>query len=138
LLSRRKIQNDKNNIDANNDDSRDASFVNDSNYDSNDDGNDDDNGDDGDDDGADDDETMLRDQLCKSAHLGGIIISMLLRLDDECIMNTEDVLNDSLSELMEIPEEHLGPLERRFTKYLHNVTLPDQLVDRFKSLHMNQ
>ena len=85
----------------------------------------------------DEDEAMLRDQLCKSAHLGGTVLQMLCRLDDECVTNTENILEESLDELMEIPTEHLLPLERRFTKYLHRVVLPARLKKRFHSLTQN-
>ena len=87
---------------------------------------------------ADEDETMLRDQLCKSAHLGGTVLQMLSRLDAECVSDTKVVIEDSLDELMEIPEELLAPLERRFSKYLGHIVLPDTLVARFNQLHENK
>ena len=51
---------------------------------------------------ADDDEVMLRDQLCKSAHLGGTLLQMLCRLDAESITNTQTVLDESLDDLLNI------------------------------------
>ena len=90
---------------------------------------------DDDNDEADEDETMLRDQLCKSAHLGGTVLQMLCRLDAACITDTEAVLQDSLDELLEINVEQLMPLERRFSKYLGLVALPLQLVERFQNIH---
>lgn len=51
---------------------------------------------------ADDDEVMLRDQLCKSAHLGGTLLQMLCRLDAASITNTQTVLDESLDDLLNI------------------------------------
>ena len=82
----------------------------------------------------DEDEAMLRDQLSKSAHLGGTVLQMLCRLDSECVTNTENILEESLDELMNIPTEHLLPLERRFTKYLDRIVLPARLKERFHCL----
>jgi hypothetical protein len=101
--------------------------------------NDDDNVDDAEEEEADEDEdeVMLRDQLCKSAHLSGTLLQMLCRLDVEYITNAEGVLYDSLDDLLNISIEQLMPLERRFNKYLNMIKLPGKLVQRFNTMHSN-
>ena len=68
---------------------------------------------------ADDDEVMLRDQLCKSAHLGGTLLQMLCRLDAECIENTKTVLDDSLDDLLNISLGKKPPPQSTMPQHTH-------------------
>jgi hypothetical protein len=69
---------------------------------------------------ADDDEVMLRDQLCKSAHLGGTLLQMLCRLDAECIENTKTVLDDSLDDLLNISLGKKPPPQSIMPQHSHS------------------